>query len=1125
LGFTELALPLRAGHATAALLALVVLVLVPGSAGAATSFAPGLSSPYALSPATTPHDIAVGDGDRNGSPDLATANNGSDDVSVLLRNPGGGYTLAGLTGGAGTNPEALVIVDLNRDGYLDVATANNSSHDVSILLNNHLGGLVAQSPIATGGNNPNDIVTADFDRDGKPDLATANFSSGTVSVLRGNGSGGFVQATGSPYAAGATPAGLAVADFNRDSKPDLVAVNEEAVGHVNVLLGTGTVGAMAPATEVVTKGINGTSVVVGDFNRDGWPDAATANFSDDVSVMLNNGSGALTAPAAAIDAGTGNPSANPQGIASADFDGDGNPDLATANTGADSVSVLRGNGSGGFTPDPPVGVGDAPWAVLAHDLSGDGRPDLATANSGASSVTVLNNTTDFQPKNYYAAPAQIAAAPPKDVELGDFNRDGDLDIALAPFGGNPNNVGVRLNDGSGGFPSSVPYGAGTGPGNEASGVTSADFDRDGDLDLAVTNNGNNTVVILTNNGSGIFAAFGAPISIGAASIGIAHLDVGRDGDEDLVVATSSNSVVLTNDGAGNFPGSPALPGGSEGRRVVAADLNRDGAPDLALTSQSADSVHQILSDGGSGFLSVGDLSVGAFPAGIVSADLDRNGGPDLVNANRDSDTVSVQLNQLDDPPSYALTQPAVGDGPLDVDAQDLDGNGTVDLAVANSLSQNISVLRGKPGGGYEPQVTFADDPGTTPGAIAAGDLNGDGDPDLVTSQSVLLSLRDGVVPSTFDDVPVTPRNAPRAVTLVPGDGGGSGILNTYYEKGPAPATPTTSSAVYNPAAKPVLAGGESIRYFTEDRAGNKEPAKSSAPMIVDAAVPAPPSGLATNPISPANNNSPRVTGNAEPGSTVTLHSGACNGPVAATGTSGQFASPGLSVSVLDNTTTQFFATATDAASNTSACSAPVTYEERTAAPPPPPTPKKTANVEAKSGEVIVKCPGKAESTIDAKTQIKAGCRVDATDGVVALTAAADTKGKTQSADFFDGAFKFKQVEETELVKKKKVKALITELALDVAKPTGCKTKKSSIAGARRRGHLWGRGKGRYRTRGRRGAGTVRGTEWLTEERCEGTYFQVKTGVVEVQDFTLKKTVLVKKGKHYLAPATKPKKKG
>jgi hypothetical protein len=189
--------------------------------------------------------------------------------------------------------------------------------------------------------------------------------------------------------------------------------------------------------------------------------------------------------------------------------------------------------------------------------------------------------------------------------------------------------------------------------------------------------------------------------------------------------------------------------------------------------------------------------------------------------------------------------------------------------------------------------------------------------------------------------------------------------------------------------------------------------------------------------------------------------------------------------------------------------------------PPAPTPKKTANVEAKSGTVLVKCPGQAESKLEGEQQVKLGCRLDATDGVLTLTAAADTKGTTQSADFYEGAFVPKQVSETQTVKNKKVKVLVTELTLDVAKPTGCKTTKSGIAGAKRGGHLWGRGKGRYRTRGRRGSGSVRGTEWLTEERCEGTYFKVKTGVVEVRDFTLKKTVLVKKGKSYLAPAKKP----
>jgi DNA-binding beta-propeller fold protein YncE len=183
--------------------------------------------------------------------------------------------------------------------------------------------------------------------------------------------------------------------------------------------------------------------------------------------------------------------------------------------------------------------------------------------------------------------------------------------------------------------------------------------------------------------------------------------------------------------------------------------------------------------------------------------------------------------------------------------------------------------------------------------------------------------------------------------------------------------------------------------------------------------------------------------------------------------------------------------------------------------PPPPEPGKTANVTPKSGTVLVRCPGQPESKLDADTQIKLGCLVDATDGVVTLQTT-DIAGNLQQADFYDGAFVPKQVSETETVKKKKVKVLITELKLHVAKPTGCKTKKSSTGTASVGGHLWGHGKGHYSTRGRRGAGVVRGTTWLTEERCAGTFFKVKDGTVEVRDFALKRTVILTKGKSYLA---------
>ncbi|MEA2472390.1 MAG: large repetitive protein, partial [Thermoleophilaceae bacterium] len=639
---------------------------------------------------------------------------------------------------------------------------------------------------------------------------------------------------------------------------------------------------------------------------------------------------------------------------------------------------------------------------------------------------------------------------------------------------------------------------------------------------------------LLNSGSGTFLVPAAHAPAVSNPLGITHGDFDRDGDQDLAVAlsTGGNEVVIeVNNGTGTLtPGAPF--GGFNGARDVAAgDADGDGILDLAVTNPTLSVVHGyqgVPASPGSFTTPPLTFPVGTSPWALTNGDLDRDGDLDLAVAIRGANAVTALLNDGSGSAGVAATF-AAGAQPAGVATADLNGDGIPDVATANSGSNDVSVLRGTgsavANSTFDVPSAFAAAGTAGENAIATGDFNNDGDPDVVTTDALYLSLRDPAAPSTTDDVPAAPVSGPRAVTLTAGDSGGSGLQTTYYEKSLSPPTPTTSSPVYDPNNKPVLFQGDTIKYFSTDRAGNREPVKTSSQLIVDAAAPPPPSGLATTPASPADDNAPRITGSAEAGSTVTIRSGACNGAVVATGTAAEFASPGLTVSVPDNTTTFFLATATDGVGNTSDCSAPVAYEEKTATPPPPPEPKKTANVEPKSGAVTVRCPGQGEATLAGDSQIQSGCRIDATDGVVTLTAAADAKGNTQSADFFDGAFKFKQVEETQTVKGKKVKVLITELTLDVAKPTGCTTKKAGIGTAKNGGHLWGRGKGRYRTRGRRGAGTVRGTEWLTEERCAGTFFQVKTGIVEVQDFTLKKTVLVKKGKTYLAPATKPAKKG
>jgi hypothetical protein len=182
--------------------------------------------------------------------------------------------------------------------------------------------------------------------------------------------------------------------------------------------------------------------------------------------------------------------------------------------------------------------------------------------------------------------------------------------------------------------------------------------------------------------------------------------------------------------------------------------------------------------------------------------------------------------------------------------------------------------------------------------------------------------------------------------------------------------------------------------------------------------------------------------------------------------------------------------------------------------PPPVTPAGLAPVLGKSvvagrvsGKVRVRRKGGKFRTLGANQSIPLGSTVDATKGKVRLTSAAGPGGATQTGVFYQGQF---------VVTQTRGSKPITQLALNAKVSCGKAKKASTSARKKKVRRLWGDGKGRFRTRGKHGAATVKGTKWLTEDRCNGTLFRVKRGVVSVRDFKKKKTVLVKKGKSYLA---------
>jgi hypothetical protein len=348
----------------------------------------------ALSPFSTgqfPQAQAVGDFNGDGRMDVAVANYGSENITLYLGNGSGGFTEAsGSPVASGATPYSIAVADFDGDGKADLAVTNIFSNTVTVLLGNGSGGFTAAagSPFATG-TSAISVAAGDFNRDGKADLAIANFDSGTITVLLGNGSGGFSPAPGSPFAAGTHPWTIVVGDFNGDGKPDMAVANAVASGVVTVLLGNGSGGFAAAAGSPYAVGSYPRTLAVGDIDGDGKLDLAVANNgSSNITVLMGNGSGGFT-PAAGSPVTVG---VQPSGISISDFNGDGKADLAVANGYSNDVSILLGNGSGSFTaaPGSPFATaGVQPTSIAAGDFSGDGRADLAISNYFSNNLTLL----------------------------------------------------------------------------------------------------------------------------------------------------------------------------------------------------------------------------------------------------------------------------------------------------------------------------------------------------------------------------------------------------------------------------------------------------------------------------------------------------------------------------------------------------------------------------------------------------------------------------------------------------------------------------------------------------------------------------------------------------------------
>ena len=393
-------------------------------------------------------------------------------------------------------------------------------------------------------------------------------------------------------------------------------------------------------------------------------------------------------------------------------------DWLSSKTSAQSVEPSGADGPP-FVVAQSFPVANAPSSVSMGDFNRDGKLDLVTTDNTTGNVTVYLGTGEGK----FGTGVEYPAGPhPTSVITADIDGDGNPDIVVC--NASSGQVTVLLGLGNGKLQQPKSYSAGQNPAFVAAG----DFNGDGQTDLAVASGSGKYVAVLLNDGKG---QLGPPafISIHKAPTALTVADFNNDGLADLALASSDGTVtILLGRGNGSFKSVPDI-SVSLGAlsSIVAGDFNRDGKTDLAVTQHGQKALSVLLGKGDGSFAAA-TYGVGNSPVSASVVDVDGDAVPDLVTVNQGSNTFSVLLGNGDGTFKDSLDFVA-GDAPLAAAAGDFDGDGHVDLAIINFSSQTISVPLGKGDGTFRAARSYAAD--LVPLAIASGDLNGDKKPDLV----------------------------------------------------------------------------------------------------------------------------------------------------------------------------------------------------------------------------------------------------------------------------------------------------------------------------------------------------------------------------------------------------------
>ena len=659
---------------------------------------------------SAPSVLHIADVNRDSYPDVLVA--GASAVYILHGAPSGlaaPLTLAGSTGAS-----AVTALDLDADGHLDIVAAAGAT--LLAFLADGAGGF--QAPMSVSAASAfSQLYAADLDFDGKADVLGIGGTS--IAAYLGDGTGALHNAL--TQTASNSLSGAAFADFTRDGWPDLFVT--DAAGQQTLWANTTAHPCTWRVGDIYATGLpfDISEQVVADFTEDGKPDVLVVSETARVSALLvNDGTGNM------LQSGTWATGAAPKRPASADFDGDGHADVALVNTADGTMMTFLGDGRGSFAISAQQpGASVAPTAVAVGRFYEDGKSHLAVAGGAAGGVQLMRNLGDatFVPTTWIhtaANPVDLAEADvdgnghadllvlhsgtlvvakghgdgtfttthftvcnsPNRVVPGFLDADGNIDIITVCSDGS---VNALLGAGDGTFQATVTYHP-----QGVNGVAVADITGDGFTDVVTSGDGRLTVA--AGDGTGHFTA--ANYAIITQGTAVAPVDLNGDGALDIVTGHPQFAVMSINDGAGHF----AVPAAMTLSRASAtplqtADVNGDGADDIVFVDNQDDGgdpprqLQVLLGRGTGNFNAALYFDTGPNPSQVALGDVNHDGAVDAVvtasygGASSPNTYIffSTPTPTLWTPSQYALGNNATNEGLTVIAIGDMNGDGNQDL--------------------------------------------------------------------------------------------------------------------------------------------------------------------------------------------------------------------------------------------------------------------------------------------------------------------------------------------------------------------------------------------------------------------------------------------------------------